>query len=268
VYPTKFLPGRKPRRIPESITSSILNRKPSQVPNRKKSKDPNAVSMSREPRTPCPKLCFQVSRDSPGRRGETYRKSSSIKLTIQAISILKENPAKSQQTETTNTHTHKRSTAQRQLDREVCVSKSAAMFQNNYEQISRLFEGQLGQWSTYKMVNGFKTCRTGAHTHKRSTAQRQLDREVCVPKSAAMFEGQMEQWSTYKMVNGFRTCRTGDGVEREASTILWWRIGRMGWSQVPFGSLRRRRLQHTEIVRMGTFLVWMGTLMVRCKLRM
>jgi hypothetical protein len=94
----------------------------------------------------------------------------------------------------THTHTHKRPTAQRQLDREVCVSKSAAMFQKNREQFSRLFEGQMGQWSTYKMVNGF------------------------------------------------RTCRTEDGVEREASTILRWRIGRMGWCQSRSYSLRRRRL--------------------------
>jgi hypothetical protein len=65
-----------------------------------------------------------------------------VQAPIPAIPILNENPAKSQKTQTNkHTHTHKRSTARRQLDREVCVSKSAAMFQNNNERISRLFEG-------------------------------------------------------------------------------------------------------------------------------
>jgi hypothetical protein len=165
VYPTKFLPERKTP--PNSRIHDKFHPEQKAQPSPKQKevpKAPNAVSLSKEPRTPCSRLCFQVSRDSPGRHDETYRKSSSFKLTIPAISILKENPAKSQKTQTSkHTHTHTRGQQRKGSWTERSAFRSqpwcSRRIENKFPDCSRVKwgNGVLTRWSTASEHAGRKT---------------------------------------------------------------------------------------------------------------
>jgi hypothetical protein len=199
VYPTKFLPERKHRQTPESTTSSILNRKPSQVPNRmnsQKSQTPYPYQENPERHVPnsVPKS-VEIHQEVTTKLTESQARSSSYPSNFHP----ERKPSQVPKDTNKQTHTH---THTRGQQREGSWTERSAF--RSQPRCSRT------------ITNEFPDC---------SRAIR--------PSEAKTLEGQMGQWSTHKMVNGFRTCRTEDGVEREASTILRWRIGRMGWTPVP-----------------------------------